>query len=222
MNRDDQNLSADTPNTAPSAQIRFGGAARWTPWRIIWRVVVYGSLMVATVILFTPPPPKVHHESANYIRCAANLKAIGNAMLLYADANKGQYPDSLSALLLAPGNLITRDELICSDTRDGPAPGPTTAQAAENLGALGMPDQYATAVTRPPQHLSYIYAARGLTPHATVEYVLVYEPLSNHRVKNIYVLYGDGHVDAVPEAEAQKFIAELQSGHNPPRPEMLK
>ena len=62
----------------------------------------------------------------------------------------------------------------------------------------------------------------GITPaHATSNHVLAYEPPANHAghgADGMNVLYGDGHVDWVPEPEAARVIAELQAGFNPPRP----
>jgi hypothetical protein len=36
------------------------------------------------------------------------------------------------------------------------------------------------------------------------------------------VLFGDYHVDFIQTAEAIKLLAELNAGHNPPRPEALR
>jgi hypothetical protein len=36
------------------------------------------------------------------------------------------------------------------------------------------------------------------------------------------VLFGDGHVEFIAQPNADKMIAELKAGHNPPRREMMR
>lgn len=139
------------------------------------------------------------------VKCAANLKSIGQAMLLYANDNNGKYPNSFSELISC--EEMTSDVLVCPQCSDTPARGATTQQVLQNFGQ--------------PGHLSYVYTARGLTSAAPPDAVLAYERPTNH-TGGMNVLFGDSHVDFILTAEAQKLIAELQSGHNPPRPEKLK
>lgn len=161
-------------------------------------------------------------EPAEYPGCGANLKAIGTAMLMYANTHRGGYPDSLDDLLVVSDNGLTADNLICPSTPDEPARAATTQQTMQALGELGRPEQSALAAHRPPMHLSYIYAAKGLSSNSTQDMVLAYEPLSNHPNNSLMALYGDGHVDTVPREQAAKMIAELQAGHNPPRADKIK
>jgi prepilin-type processing-associated H-X9-DG protein len=52
---------------------------------------------------------------------------------------------------------------------------------------------------------------------ATARHVLAYEHMSNHKNNGMNVLYGDGSVQWLEKAEAERVLSELQQGHNPPR-----
>jgi prepilin-type processing-associated H-X9-DG protein len=52
----------------------------------------------------------------------------------------------------------------------------------------------------------------------TPAHVLAYEPLTDHIGDGMNVLFGDGHVEWVPKLKASHMTAELNAGHNPPRP----
>jgi prepilin-type processing-associated H-X9-DG protein len=60
-----------------------------------------------------------------------------------------------------------------------------------------------------------------MTYRAPPEAVLAYEPLANHG-NGGNVLYADGRVAWEDAARLTKLIAELNAGHNPPRPERLE
>jgi prepilin-type processing-associated H-X9-DG protein len=51
----------------------------------------------------------------------------------------------------------------------------------------------------------------------TRDHVLAYEHLPNHSHGGMNVLYGDGNVRWVDAADAERLVAELSAGHNPPR-----
>ena len=138
--------------------------------------------------------------------CANNLRQIGLACLMYANVHADQYPDTLSTVLRDED--ITSDVFVCPSSNDTPATGPTTQAIVANLTAGG--------------HLSYIYVGKGLTSAAPSGAVLAYEPLTNHGGAGMEVLYADGHVEFQDTVTARKIVSELQSGHNPPRPEKLK
>ena len=46
--------------------------------------------------------------------------------------------------------------------------------------------------------------------------ILAYDHLENHAAKGINVLFGDLHVDFADAPSAQRLIARLNAGHNPP------
>lgn len=144
-------------------------------------------------------------EPANMVRCQQNLKSIGQAILEYAAEHEGKRPESLSELLVAK-NLDSR-LFVCPCGRETAAAGATTREVVQVLNKLG--------------HLSYLYAPGGFQTPIDPNAVLLYEAIANHGV-GINLIYGDGRNDFMPTDGALKLITELQSGHNPPRPEMLK
>jgi hypothetical protein len=143
--------------------------------------------------------------------CADNLRNIGFSLEYFAKVRHGgHYPDRLEELLDRDGMDVDPKVFVAPFSFDTPATGATTREVAANLSK--------------PGHCSYIYLGKGLTTPCAPNTVILYEPLSNHasNIKGIHVLY-DGQPEAfLPERDARKLIAELQSGHNPPRPEMLK
>jgi predicted Zn finger-like uncharacterized protein/prepilin-type processing-associated H-X9-DG protein len=140
-------------------------------------------------------------ETANRVKCASNMRQIGQALLLYANDNQGQYPPKLENLLLA-GN-ITSNVFVCPDSTDTPAPGATPAAQAAALSSGG--------------HESYVYIP-NLNTSASAETIVLYEPLTDHKAEGMNVLFGDGHVEFDGKAQAARMIAEIQAGFNPPRP----
>jgi prepilin-type processing-associated H-X9-DG protein len=99
---------------------------------------------------------------------------------------------------------VTAEIFICPDTSDQRAVGPTTQALVQAF--------------HKPGHNSYVYVAAGAADQShSSTFVLVYEPVGLHG-PGMNVLYGDGHVGWVAQAEASRVIAELQAGFNPPRP----
>jgi hypothetical protein len=89
--------------------------------------------------------------------------------------------------------------------RRGPPTGPTTQAVA-------------AAVVGVRSHCSYVYVGSGLSAQtATAQHVLAHEYVSNHKNTGMNVLYGDGTVQWLQKAEAERVLSELQQGHNPPR-----
>ena len=142
-------------------------------------------------------------EGANRIKCASNLKQIGLALQIYSQDNGKRYPPTLDEVLVECD--ITSEVFCCPSGNDDRAIGPTTQALLQDF--------------HKPGHNSYVYVA-GNQPDRTFTdtYVLAYEQPANHANKGMNILYGDGHVDWVTQAEATRVVAELQAGFNPPRP----
>jgi prepilin-type processing-associated H-X9-DG protein len=128
------------------------------------------------------------------VKCASNLRQIGQSIQLFADSHGGQYPDSLATLLLNDG--ITAECLVCPSSNDEKAAGATPAEQAANLQSRG--------------HLSYIYLGNGLTTTtATSTTPVAYEPLTNHEGDGTNILFGDGHVEWFNRIGAAHIIPGL-------------
>jgi prepilin-type processing-associated H-X9-DG protein len=166
-------------------------------------VILFGVVAVAWSLM---PKLTSTRAVANEVKCGANLRLIGQAMVLYANNHQGQYPDTIGELV---EEGIPTSVFVCSGSNDEDAePGATTQETVANIHAGG--------------HLSYIYLAKGMTNTGYANVVLVYEPLSNHQNKGMNVLFGDGHVEWFDLKLATKWLAELNAGHNPPRTGAVK
>jgi prepilin-type processing-associated H-X9-DG protein len=132
--------------------------------------------------------------------CAGNLRRVGQAISLYANAHRGRFPDSLATLLLTED--LDAADLVCPCSAHTPATGPTTQAVVANLSAGG--------------HASYTYVGNGMTYRTTSDYVVAYEaPVDHGGGKGMSVLFADGHVEIFGGDRAERLYAKLQAGHNP-------
>lgn len=164
-------------------------------------IVLAALLTVAILVLISIFIPSLGpRNQSNGVRCASNLRQIGQAIQMYANDHGGKLPDDLATLFEAED--ISQAVFVCPDTSDVPAAGPTT-QAAMNA-------------MRQPGTVSYVYIGKGLTSsHLTADVVLAYEPLSNHNGTGMNVLFGDGHVEWVQGSLAQSVVSQGKSGQCP-------
>src|SRR5213082_669185 len=78
-------------------------------------LVVIG--IIALLISILLPSLNRARETANRVKCASNLRQIGQAMLLYAGENKGNYPRTY----FVPGAALTDAAPIFTQTGAGAA-----------------------------------------------------------------------------------------------------
>jgi prepilin-type processing-associated H-X9-DG protein len=150
---------------------------------------VGGSALMISILL---PSLNRAREMANRAKCASNLRQIGQGMLLYANENRGRYPDELGQLNMGVVVFVcpSRGTSIPPDIR-GPTP-EAKQQAAKWVDA----------------HSDYVYLGKGLTYAIDAQTVLVYEKESNHSRDGMNMLYGDGHVEWMPMPAARQLIAK--------------
>jgi prepilin-type processing-associated H-X9-DG protein len=177
--------------------------ARWTVSFLLLIVVLFGAgiAMVGithqTVWLARTPGPWFSHgrgrETANRVKCASNLRQIGQAILLYANDHDGQFPDTLQTLFKDEDLDLTPGVFVCPSANDVQATGATREEIARNLDE--------------PNHMSYVYLGRGLTKASPKDTVVAYDREINHGRQGGNVLYADGHVDW----QAGDFIRQLST-----------
>ena len=128
-------------------------------------LIVIGALILVLAIpcsiaLFLPNLGHAR-EMAIRMKCSANLKQIGAALVMYSSSNKGDYPESMARLVEISG--VPATALVCPDSTDTPlvSPGSNLTDARKLVG-----------------HCSYIYVGKGWKEStAGADTVLVYEPL---------------------------------------------
>jgi predicted Zn finger-like uncharacterized protein/prepilin-type processing-associated H-X9-DG protein len=133
-------------------------------------------------------------ETANRVKCASNMRQIGMALMLYSNENRGAYPDRLDDLLRTQD--ISPTAFVCPSSEDTPGTGPADLSNSA--------------------HLSYVYVGKGMTNAAPAEAIVLYEDMSDHKQDGSNFLYGDGHVEWMGKAEAERIIAAIKRGENPP------
>jgi prepilin-type processing-associated H-X9-DG protein len=168
-----------------------------------WAELLVAAAICALLVAILVPSLGRQRGPANRIRCASNLRQIGLALMIYSNAHGGVYPPTLDEVL-ADGE-ITGEVFVCPHTAHQPATGPTTQAVVQDF--------------RKPGHNSYVYVAGGVPEKSlTGRHVVAHDLPLNHPGLGMNALFGDGHVEWLPQAQAARVIAELQAGFNPPRP----
>jgi prepilin-type processing-associated H-X9-DG protein len=128
------------------------------------------------------------------IQCASQLKEIGNAILMYCNENRGNYPPDFGALIKS--EPINPEVFICPG--DG-------AWVPTGL----TKDQTALWVN---QNSSYLYLGDGLTSDSDPAFIVAYDKDGTYH-HGVNVLYADGHIDNDELANVRLYVLH----HNPPK-----
>lgn len=155
-------------------------------------LIVLGVLAIPCLISVLLPALSHVRKEAQKAKCSANLIQIGTACRSYANTvGNGEYPDSMATL--AKSGLVPLPALVCPESSDNPSTNSNIKTDADLLGCC-----------------SYIYLGKGLNNlTATSRTVLAYEPLSNHHMSGINVLYGDMTVRWLSRSQAEQLIPTL-------------
>jgi prepilin-type processing-associated H-X9-DG protein len=127
--------------------------------------------------------------AANQVKSASNLRQIGQAMLLYANDNKGKYPKTPGELLLTQD--ITVEVFVNPQTK---------TRVPRNLN---KEDQAAWI----NKQIDYVYLGAGKDSMTPADVVVAHEAI-RPGVRAINMLYGDGHVEYVLLPQAQQQLAK--------------
>src|SRR5438105_3343328 len=103
-------LTTDSPLDYSSRPAPAGSRFRYLVWAV--GVLVVGGMLIAVML----PSLCRSGETANRIKCASNLRQIGQAINLYAQTHGGQYPPSLAVLPSVED--IDADAMICPSSND--------------------------------------------------------------------------------------------------------
>jgi hypothetical protein len=181
-------------------------AQRSNVWRRVigWSVGVLLALVLLALVLM--PSLGRARESANRVKCASNLRQIGQAAFLYASDHGGQLPPDLPTLFQP--DYFTPEVFVCPSSNVEKATGATTQQVVASLLA--------------GNHLSYAWTGGGLKTTAPPDVILAFDlerhvPKDSETTTGINVLLNDGSVTFVNEATAKAIWAQFVSGVRPIR-----
>lgn len=158
--------------------------------------------------IFTPEQKKAmdrsldkDREMAKRVKCASNLRQIGQTMLLWSNDHRGAYPDDLGAMVGVPDGpeLPT---FICESSG---------VKIPADLAQKPRAEQVAWVLA----NSDYVYVAKGLKNSSDRETVLAYEKPDDHAPEGAHILWGDGRVTWENTDYVQKMIRRVQVGENP-------
>lgn len=158
-----------------------------------WLVPVGTTIVLLLGVLILFLPAIGEGPRPASLRCGYNLQQVMVVIGIYAAQNQGAFPPSLQLLS-------------------------TQAPASSHPMLFHCPGGSG----------AYVYLGTGMNLQTvTKDAILIYEPLSNHQNPNtgkmaMNILYGDGRVQLTYSPLADKIIAELNAGHNPPRAEKIR
>jgi prepilin-type processing-associated H-X9-DG protein len=176
--------------------------------RVGGRGMAIAGLVLGLLSMFTALPLEIGimlpalnraREQANRVKCASNMRQIGLAAIMYANAHGGQFPDDLDTILTS--GTLQPFVVICPSSGDTPPSGAST--------------QAMVADMKNPGHLSYVYVGKGLTVSSSADTVVMYEPTANHSGDGMNALFADGHVEWLTGPEAQSILSQQSKGITP-------
>jgi prepilin-type processing-associated H-X9-DG protein len=150
---------------------------------------VGGAALGAAVLL---PSLNRARETANRVKCASNMRQIGQAVLLYANENKGAYPPDLGTLLRTQD--LTWEVFVCPDTST------SLPKDVKELAAMA---------TWTNEHSDYVYVGQKLRNDSPANKILLYESMKHHS-DGCNILFNDGHCEFVDKATALNWIRAFE------------
>jgi len=169
--------------------------------------IVLGVINVVLSLLFAATLPfalvKARQQSQQ-VACAANLRALAQAAMIYAAQNRGAVVpsvDHLGAVFVGAGG--------------GGGPVTTLFTCPACAGNPAKPP-VVTGTTVASHYYLLMPAARMNQVKQPQNVVLLYEPLTHHNNLGMNVAFCDGHVEFIAAPLAAKIAAELAAGQNPP------
>jgi prepilin-type processing-associated H-X9-DG protein len=153
----------------PGSQVIGGGGGIVAP--------LIGSSALMTGIAL--PSLNRSRETANRVKCASNMRQIGQAILLHSNENRGNYPMTLGDCLKQE---ITLEVFVCPSHGSQVPPNIRNANLEAKMAWLN-------------DNADYVYLGAGKKNDMPADQVVLYEKFENHNGDGINMLYGDGHVE---------------------------
>lgn len=177
-------------------------------WGRILGILGLSFVFVLLCEIFLPAPSRL--PQAKQSMCRTNQGHIVGACLEYAKDHDGHFPATLEE---AEEIIVAHDPFFPSDDFTCPALGGVRAMSSSTRPALGKLAAGGLS--------SYVYLGKGMTTAVAGTTIILYEPLTNHYGRGMNVTYADATSQWLDARVAAKVMAELQAGHNPPRPEKV-
>jgi hypothetical protein len=109
-------------------------------------LLIVSAWILGSLFVFAPEHDP-HGPVSRQVRCASNLRQIGQTMLLYANDHGGLYPDRPEELFTIEG--VGPEIFVCPASDDTPPMNATTRAMSDALASGG--------------HFSYVYLGKGIT-----------------------------------------------------------
>ena len=159
---------------------------------LVWIVLfLFVGVLLAWMLL---PSINRDRESASQIKCASNLRSVGQAVDLYSRENAGVFPPDLQTVLAT--QQISAESFTCPRSSD------TGAKAPSGLAQ--------------PGHCSYIYVGASLSAKSDPDCIVALEDPANHDLEGGQILFADGHVSWEDLPTVMQALNDLAIGKNPP------
>src|SRR5215213_8253646 len=88
----------------PAAPAAGAPRAKRSTWSVTAMTAGGAVLFILLLVIVLLPPLNRAREQSNRVKCASNMRQIGQAMFIYASVNGGQFPDKLDKLLSYAGS----------------------------------------------------------------------------------------------------------------------
>jgi prepilin-type processing-associated H-X9-DG protein len=179
--------------TTPPPTLDYASPRTKAGWRMSWItiVVILFALVGAGAVLM--PALGKAKCGCGKPQCGTNEHQIVTAIYDYAQKHDGAAPPSMDVLRNGFASSTTSNNIFHCPVGKG----------------------------------DYVYVGFGINMHSARKgTILHYEPPSTHKDSKtgkgaMNVAYVDGSVRTVVQPQADRVIAELKAGHNPPREEMI-
>ncbi|MGD0389255.1 MAG: DUF3352 domain-containing protein [Tepidisphaeraceae bacterium] len=146
---------------------------------------VGNTAMLTSVML---PALNRARETANRVKCASNMRQIGQWIVIYADTHQGNYPPDLGTLVKT--GPLTAMVFVCPSANTRPPGQMTVDQSADWINT----------------NSDYIYIGANLKTGADPSIVVCYEKDDDHGGDGMNLLFADGHVEFMQLEAAHQAI----------------